>query len=276
MFTKRLPTVAIFTSRLKALALPLLMLSLCAVASAQQSQPTPSPADSYVTNTGFKNRIFEVHNRTPDDLVSVIKLLTSGFKGAQVSASNEFRTITVRDFPENIAAIEDALKRLDTPEAARPDIEMRIHVLIASNTESGMSPLPAELRDVVAQLQSTLSFKNYYLLTSLVQRTRDSQGYHPSYLKGGGSAEVSAAGAEKLIYNYAFEANSLALIPNSAGGASIQLGNFNFIISPPPGNGASAQIHSDVSMRDGEKVVVGTTGLRDKAFILVMTAKIVK
>jgi hypothetical protein len=250
-----------------------LLLSLCAVASAQQSQPTPNPSDNYVTNTGFKNRIFEVRNRTPDDLVSVIKLLTSGFKGAQVSASNEFRTITVRDFPENIVAIEEALKRLDTPEAARPDIELRIHVLIASNAESAMSPLPAELRDVIAQLQSTLTFKNYYLLTSVVQRTKDSRGYHPGFLQGQGMAQVIAPTGEKQDFAYGFDANWLDLTMGGAGAATIQLGNFNFKLD---GAGTGARIHSDVSMREGEKIVVGTAGLKDKALILVMTAKVVK
>jgi type II secretory pathway component GspD/PulD (secretin) len=120
--------------KIKTLALLLSATVLCTAAFGQTpSQSTPTPADNYVSNTGFKNRVFEVHNRLPDDLVPVIRLLTSGFKGAQLSASNEFRTITVRDFPENIAAIDEAIKRLDTPEVARPNIELRMHVLLASN-----------------------------------------------------------------------------------------------------------------------------------------------
>src|ERR671938_1651345 len=117
-----------------------LALACAPFGAAQQQQPAPQ----YVENTGFKNRIFEVKNRDPEELLSVIKLLTSGFKGAQASADRNFKTITVRDFPENIAAIEDALKRLDTPEAPRPEIELRMHVLIASNAESGLTPLPAD------------------------------------------------------------------------------------------------------------------------------------
>jgi len=110
---------------------------------AQTESPTPSATDNYVTNTGFKNRVFEVRNRMPEDLLPVIRLLTSGFKGAQISASNEFRTITVRDFPENIAAVEEAIKRLDKPEAARPDIELKMHVLLASNKQTMLSQYPS-------------------------------------------------------------------------------------------------------------------------------------
>jgi hypothetical protein len=263
-----------FTSKLKMLAPTLLLIAICAPAAfAQASQPTPSPSDNYVTFTGFKNRVFEVRNRTPEDLIPVLKLLTSGFKGAQVSASNEFRTIIVRDFPENIAAIEDALKRLDTPEVARPDIELRMHVLLASNTETALAPLPADLKDVVTQLQSTLTFKNYYLLTSVVQRTKNSGGYRPGFLQGDGTAQMSAPSGEKQDFAYHFDANSLDLAAGGTGASTIQLGNFTFRLTGP---GSDARIHSDVSMREGERVVVGTAGLKDKALVLVLTAKVVK
>ena len=97
-----------YSTKLKTLALPLL-LTILSTAALAQAPSQPAPVDKYVTNTGFKNRVFEVHNRMPEDLVPVIRLLTSGFKGAELAASNEFRTITVRDFPENIAAIEEAI-----------------------------------------------------------------------------------------------------------------------------------------------------------------------
>src|ERR687883_1570727 len=161
--------------KLRLVAAAALALACAPFGAAQQQQPAPQ----YVENTGFKNRIFEVKNRDPESLLSVIKLLTSGFKGAQASADRNFKTITVRDFPENIAAIEDALKRLDTPEAAHPEIELHIHVLIAGNTELGASEVPAELKDVVGQLRSTLNFKNYYLLTSIIQRAKERPGFFP-------------------------------------------------------------------------------------------------
>jgi hypothetical protein len=263
-----------FTTKLKTLAPALLLVALCAAAThAQQSQPTPGPSDNYVNFTGFKNRVFDVRNRTPEDLIPVLKLLTSGFKGAQVSASNEFRTIIVRDFPENIAAIEDALKRLDTPETARPDIELRIHVLIASNAESGLSPLPSELKDVITQLQSTLSYRNYNLLTSIVQRTKDSRGYHPGFMQGDGMAQMNTATGQSQDFAYHFDATSLDLAAGGTGATTIQLGNFTFRLEGP---GTTARIHSDVSMREGEKIVVGTAGLKDKALILVLTAKVIK
>src|SRR5947207_1646753 len=192
-------------TRITALLIAIMSVTMLAHA---QTTTAPSPSDNYVTNSGFKNRVFEVHNRMPEDLVPVIKLLTSGFKGANLAASNEFRTITVRDFPENIAAIDEAIKRLDTPEVTRPDIELRMHVLLASNKEGASNQYPADLKDVIGEMQKTLSFKEYTLLTSIVQRTRESRGPRSSYLDGRGSAEVAwpnpnvQAGTERRISNY--------------------------------------------------------------------------
>lgn len=245
----------------------------CAPAvAAQEQQPRPEP--QYVENTGFKNRIFEVKNRDPEELLQVIKLLTSGFKGAQVSADRNFKTITVRDFPENIAAVEDALKRLDTPEAVHPEVELHIHVLIAGNTELGASEVPAELKDVVGQLRSTLNFKNYYLLTSIIQRAKERPGFYPKVISGSGVASMTQPGEPApREFNYDFEANGLTLGTNANGATTVQLGGFNFGLG---GVGTHAAIHSDVSVREGEKVVVGTAGLKDKALILVLTAKLIK
>jgi type II secretory pathway component GspD/PulD (secretin) len=259
--------------RMAALLLPLLFIAALCQA---QSQPSPTANDNYVTNSGFKNRVFDVHNRMAEDLVPAIRLLTSGFKGAQLSASNEFRTITVRDFPENIAAIDEAIKRLDTAEAKRPDIELRMHVLLASSKEGTPLKYPADLKDVIGELQTTLSYKDYALLTSIVQRTRESRGEHTGYLQGRGSAEMPSSQPgeiERRIATYQFNANSITLTNTPSGAVEIRLGDFSFSLSVPA---HESRIHSDLSLRDGEKVVVGTAGFGDKALILVMTAKVLK
>ncbi|HTG17524.1 MAG TPA: hypothetical protein VK747_19915, partial [Blastocatellia bacterium] len=75
-------------------------------------QPAPSAKGSdYVEEKGFKGRIFEIKYRDPVVLYQVVRPLGSGFKGATVSFDKQYRTLTVRDFPENIAAIEEAIKR---------------------------------------------------------------------------------------------------------------------------------------------------------------------
>jgi hypothetical protein len=269
MFSFKLRIVAAF-----ALAL------VCAHAAAAQAQadkqqPAAAPPDTYVTHTNFKSRVFELKNRDPETLYSVVKLLTSGHKGAEVSFNRNFKTLTVRDFPENLASIEEALKRLDTPEPTRPEIELRIHVLIASNAAGGANQYPADLREAVGQLQTTLNFKSYHLLTSIIQRAKDRPGYSQEIIRGEGVAQLALPGdSAPRDFFYNFQANSLMLSTGATGATTVQLGNFSFGINGKEGD--KAAVRSDVGVRDGEKVVVGTAGLRDKALILVLTAKLIK
>jgi hypothetical protein len=262
-----------FTRQLRFAAVIALALAAAPAVPAQETKETPQ--DNYVTHASFKNRVMEVRHRDPEALVSVLKLLTSGHKGASISADRTFRTITVRDFPENIASVEDALKRLDTAEGARPEVELRMHVLIASNADGAGGQLPADLKEVVGQLQSTLSFKHYQLLTTILQRTKERAGYSPGFINGEGSAQATIPGAGVLNYRYSYQAASLALNTTPAGATTAQIGAFNFNLDGGP-TGGKAAIRSDVGLREGERVVVGTAGLNDKALILVLTARLIK
>jgi hypothetical protein len=206
--------------------------------------------------------------------------LTSGFKGAQASADRNFKTITVRDFPENLAAIEEALKRLDTPETPRSDIELHIHVLIASQGDGAADQYPAELRDVIKQLDTTLSYKSYKLIASIVDRVKD--GTFGFGGKGIADVEAFARGATTAgsdiyaVYNYSIQTIALAPSPSAT---AVQLNNirFNFRTNAfTPSSGLETDINTSTTVRDGEKVVVGTTTLKDKGLILVVTARVIK
>jgi hypothetical protein len=266
-----------FSFKLRIVLAFALALGCAQAAAAQQSdnQQPAAPQDNHVTHTNFKSRVYELKHRDPETLFSVIKLLTSGHKGAEVSFNRNFRTFTVRDFPENLISIEEALKRLDTPETPRPEIELRMHVLIASNTAGGANQYPPDLRDAVGQLQTTLNFKSYHLLTSIIQRAKDRPGYTQEIIRGEGVAQLNLPGdSTPQDFGYAFQANSLTLSTNAAGVSTVHLGNFTFVLTGKERDRAS--VRSDVGVRDGEKVVVGTAGLRDKALILVLAAKLIK
>jgi len=221
----------------------------------------------------FKNKVFTVQNRDARTIASSIKLLGSGFKGAGISVNEELRTITIRDFPENIAAIEEAIKRLDHSAPRVPDIELKISVLIASKTALPAAAVPDELAPVVKQLQSTLRYPNYGLMTSSVHRTKIGDG-----VEGSGVAEptllgMTASEARPIFYSY-----YLRRITSGAGDpATIDIERFQFNMKVPldVGDGKvqyqSVGFETPVSIRQGEKVVIGTTTMRDKALIVVLT-----
>jgi hypothetical protein len=233
--------------------------------------------EQFNTTKEFKNKVFEVHNRSPRELHASIALLGSGFKGAAINVNNEMRTITVRDFPENIAAIEDALKRLDKAAAASADIEMKISVLIASKSPLGSNSIPEELAPVVKQLQSTLRYAHYGVMTATVHRTTPGR-----VLEGSGVADAALLGMvanqeRPIMYKYhLYDISSTVTTERS----SIDVGNFDFSMQVPISMGTgqvqyqSVGFRTPVSIREKEKVVIGTTTMGEKALIVVVTATI--
>lgn len=269
------------TKTIKLFSIVLLICLTAQLSLAQQQgnqQNANTTQSQFVDFSGFKGKVLEVKNRDPRSLISILAPLGSGFKGAELKANSEFKTITIRDFPENIATIEEALKRLDVPmpakaaEAPRPDVEIYGYVLIASQGDGATSDYPKAIDDVVKQLQSNLAFKNYRLLTSIVQRTKLGGS-----LTSAGTAVLSdksvAANYELLIGRIASE--------NELGDVSpIVLSNLDLRFSgqntPEGSNPGSARLNTSLKLKDGEKVVVGTASLKDKALVLVLTTKILK
>ena len=288
--THATPAVAAQAVTPRATTQPTVAATVSATISASQ-QPTvattapPAREPDFVNEKGFKGKVFEVKHRDPGALLRAVQSLGSGFKGAEMRYSDEFKTITVRDFPENIATIEDALKRLDTPQAPRPDIEFRIHVLIGSATATQGEEVPADLKEVVNQLQSALKYKNYSLMVSALHRTKEGgPGVHNS-----GVAEsklfnaVSVPAGNQIFYDY--NISQINLDSSTSAGTTVQIGMLEFSLRIPLvlGSGADPRVNyqnvgfrSPVSLREGEKVVVGTTTMGDKGLIVVLTAKVNK
>lgn len=261
----------------KILTVALITMLLAPIGFGQKAE---APGPQYVEEKGFKGRVFEIKHREPNQLSMVIHPLGSGFKGATIQANQEFNTITVRDFPENIAAIEEALKRLDVPQSAQPDVQLHIHVLIASNAELPPSDFPGELNDVVKQLRSTLSYKNYGLMTSIIQR---SQG-NSREIEGSGVAESKLLGlpspqGNPTFYNYRIL--HLRTDTSASTPTAIDIERFNFGLRVPLSIGSNINyqnvgFNTPISLREGERVVVGTTAMGDKGLVVVLSAKFIK
>ena len=248
-----------------------LVLAFVSLSPAQQPAQSPAPNQTEgAVDRGFKTRVFEVKYRDPNSLVGAVYNLGSGFRGSAMSANSEFRTITVRDFPENLATIEEALKRLDVPTAPRPNIELHIHVLIASNASATTTEAPAELKDVLTQLRATLNYRTYDVVASMVQRLTET----PRGLQGGGVAELPSPnpGTPNPSMHYEYSLNHISLVHNATGAPSVQISEFTFMSMEKE----RAKVQTALNLRDGEKVIVGTATLRNRALVIVLTAKLIK
>jgi hypothetical protein len=254
----------------------IVILAALLIATAAMAQDKPT--EDYNTTRELRSKVFEVHSREARDIASSVKLLGSGFKGTALSVNEDLHTITVRDFPENIAAIESAIARLDHAVADSPDIEMKISVLIGSKTPlPGAETIPDELAPVVKQLQATLRYAHYGLMTATVQRTKPGNG-----INGSGVAEPTTLGltpheGQPILYSYRLR----RITTTSGERPSIDIENFDFSMRVPVNVGTmqiqyqSVGFDTPVSVRQNEKVVIGTTTMGEKALIVVVTATVV-
>jgi hypothetical protein len=149
-----------------------------------------------------------------------------------------------------------------------------MHVLIASDASggAGKKELPNELKDVITQLRETLSYRNYDLAASVVQRLTETET--PLGLTGYGTAEISdpTAPASTAPVRYQYTIKSVSLVQNTTGAPTIQINEFLFTTL---GDKDRAQVQTALNLRDGEKVVVGTATLRNRALVVVLSAKLV-
>lgn len=231
----------------------------------------------YVETTGFKGRIFELKHREPAEIYQTLSPLGSGFKGATMTYNNDMKTITVRDFPENLAVIEEAIKRLDVPQTARVEssVELTLHVLLANKNDTGSQlpgTIPNDLQGVVKQLQNTFNFKNYHLATTIQQRTKTHNWRTQSgaALAGRSDArweELTNGGKNQNGTDYQYQIRGITLLQGTP--TTVQFQEFFFEFG-------KTSIRTNLEVRDGEKLVVGTASFGEKAMILVLTAKVIK
>jgi hypothetical protein len=219
----------------------------------------------------LRSKVFEIHNRDPRQIADTIRLLGSGVSGTGINVNPELKTLTVRDFPENIATMDEAIKRLDQPAPATPDIEFKISVLIGSKSPFASASVPDDLEPVVKQLQSALRYAHYGLMTTAIQRTKPGD-----LVEGSGVAEATLLGltpSQDRPVMYSYRMRRIAV-----NDSSIDMEKFEFSMRVPIAvktgevQYQSVGFDTPVTLRNGEKVVIGTTSMGDKALIVVVTA----
>jgi hypothetical protein len=237
--------------------LALLMLAHPAAAADAGTDERPPP--------GMKAKVYQLKNRSVDDLIDALRPLMSDTRGSMIRKSDELRTITARDFPENLAAIDQALKRLDVPTPPQPDVEVQIRVLIASPA-AGPNQIPGDLDGVVKQLGTALSYKSYHQVAAVTQRLR--AGANTS---GKGELALAPPAAEEKTSGHFHYAVEKVAPPAPGAGGVITLRRFK--LSLEGGQVGEAEVSTGLTLREGEKVVVGTGSLKNRAMVVVVSAR---
>jgi len=168
------------------------------------------------------------------------------------------------------------------------NLDTQLYLLVATNQDIDDAKLPAALEPVVKQLRASLPFKNYRLAATLINRVKNDGRLNLKWI-GGPLVPAGAVSNTTPSFNE-FHINNVKLVRNAANQQLVRVEGFGFgaripvlTASAVGSNGSSAPLidyeptglNTDISMREGEPVVVGTIniGPSGDAIILVMSAK---
>jgi hypothetical protein len=237
-------------------------------AQEQKKPETPAPQGTKVIILKYAD---------PNRVANLLQIL-----GCCIRADSDLHALVVSTSPSGMAAIEDAVKRLDVPESASQDFELTAYYVVGATDENpaaGAQPLPAvpkDLDSVVAQMRNTFPYKAYHLLDTLVLRTRAGRGAATSGMPSGNPMR----GCEATFCLSEFRITSASLGPD---GMTIRIDGLHAGVRRllPATSGSSQSnsvnlgIDTEVDLKEGQKVVVGRVGMdNNQALFLVLTARL--
>ena len=195
------------------------------------------------------------------------------------SFSVQAQTTDPQPQPQQQAATKEDDTNLDT----------QLYLIVGTNQDVADSRLPASLDPVVKQLRAALPFKNYRLAATLLNRVKNEGRLELSWIGGPLASPLGATTASTPSFSQ-FRVRQVKLARGSDGQQMVQLVGFNFGARIPiqgigsvAANGAvvpsfnyeNTGISTDISIREGEPVIVGTlnAGPSGDAIILVVSAR---
>ena len=177
--------------------------------------------------------------------------------------------------------------RTETKQEDETNVETQLFLIVGSNQEVGDSKLPPSLDQVMKQMRATLPFKNYRLVSTLINRVKNEGRLQLNWV-GGPLTSVSSTPSTTPSFSH-FNIRQVRLVRSDEGQPLIQMAGFNFGARVPIQVGAVATagetkpitnyeqtgLATDISMREGDPVIVGTVnvGPSGDAIILVVSAK---
>lgn len=167
------------------------------------------------------------------------------------------------------------------------NLQTQLYMIVGSNQDATDTKMPAALESVIKELRATLPFKSYRLAAVLVNRVKNEGKLEVGWI---GVPYAPIVDAPNAMSRSSYRIRGIKLTTNSEGQSMVQLTGFSFNAQvavpaggpvastnpgPPAFNYEGTNLSTDISVREGEPVVVGTlnAGPSGDAIILVVSAK---
>jgi len=176
---------------------------------------------------------------------------------------------------------------------AEVNLDTQLYLIVATNSDVDDARLPTALDSVVKQLRAALPFKNYRLAATLVNRVKNEGRLDLRWIGGPFAAPTGTATAATPSFSE-FKVGLVKLVRNAEGNPVVQMQRFSFGARIPIVSGTNVAqsatgpatgfpvisyentgLNTDISLREGDPVVVGTlnAGPSGDAIVLVVSAR---
>ena|SRR5258706_5549812 len=188
-------------------------------------------------------------------------------------------------------ALAQSADKTTTAENKNEDVNLdtQLYLIVGTNQDVSDAKMPAALDPVIRQLKLALPFRNYHVAATLLNRVKSDGRLNLTWI--GGPLVESAAETKHTPSVNEFNVRLVRVVDDAEGKKVIRMEGFKFgtripivtyngvaAVGTPPApiiNYENTGLNTDISMREGEPVVVGTlnVGPSGDAIILVMSAK---
>jgi len=239
--------------------------AVCSLSQAQTKPEVQLPPDV---------RIYAPKNITPERAARVA-LSVQNLVGVGVRWDDILQAFVLKlGNRQQVDIAEALLKRLDVPD---PRVELTVYLIRASSTPGAPgTPVPAELKSTIEEMKRNFSYDHYSLWDSIVLLP-----------KGNGGEVQGVLTSDFGSYTYTVAYGLYGGSPLSEG-KTLNLANFNVAIKMPATfrargavtsnqDPAESHIRTDVTVREGQKLVLGKIRLLPSAagdLFLVLSTKV--
>jgi len=236
------------------LAVALALFSLAgAILTAAEDAPPAAKSDATALTRGPRpgdvQKVFILKNGQIDQIARILSVFP-----ATITKDRDLRAIAVSAAPAVVSAIEETIKRLDTPAPPSKSVEVTGQILECWVKAREAAAAPPELKDVISQLKHTFNYSDCELAHTLFARGTD----HTEFRTSSGSAPT-------YVLQGRIDLDTTE---------SLTTVRFRGLDVRDSGTGAYFSGWPDV--RDGQRVVLGKLGTDSgKDSILVLTAKVI-
>jgi hypothetical protein len=214
-------------------------------------------------------KFIELKHLDNDRLSRVINLVQQLTLGkATILADNVLHTVALKGTSEGVATAEQLLRRFDVPAAETKvrQIQLTVYLVEANADSSTGQPVPSELSSALQQLRKTFGYDKLRLRDTIVLQSRENAAFDSNGILPGTTVPPD----QKVLYftSYKWASYDVAEDATYVRGFSYSLRMMG------GGQVLDSSIKTDVTIKDGQKLVLGKLTSNEHPVFLILTAKV--